>query len=105
MENLFVNVQNQAKSNIFLIDASGSTKNDYTQGKSIFNGMYEEVCRICKRDKNEYFRVIYWNSPQIQGGNFQTGIFSIPFQQNLEEFKKNSAFAFMNVHTMCLTHT
>lgn len=97
---LFVTPQ-ESETAILLVDASGSVRSNFSEpDKTVF----DECRRLAKTLPHKKFKVLYWNSYNIDSGGFKGGILKLPFVLTPDKFDSNFAFAFSKITNQCLTY-
>lgn len=86
---------------ILLIDSSGSTKESFD--KVANQVVFDKFEEIVKNIPNDFFRVIFWNTPTITRGNFKYGIFSMPHIVKKTALHQLFEIAKVDVSNQCLT--
>lgn len=106
MDTLFENSQETKVPLIVLIDASGSVRADFLNGKTVFNQMKD----ILKNLPNNEFRFIFWNSDnerQVPDNKFVNGLYIIPYviRKNTIDHTFQHLMASKCITPSCLTMT
>ena len=85
---------------ILMVDASGSVRSPFS---STSPTVLDECRRLAKELPHRHFKVLYWNSPNMNDG-FKSGVLKFPYVMTKDKFDVNFAFVSSKINNHCLTY-